>query len=150
LLQLRPYKRKPERSFFCCIVALRWVPGKGNSWQTVDNPGSPASAAFLFGEASGVRPFSALNLQVMVMNMNDNGSDKEPEWMNPANDRKTAYTDEEIDTVVEDFLRGLGEQEWLSMTSEYGEEKTREKIRAAIVKMDERNLANITTEGQVH
>jgi hypothetical protein len=86
----------------------------------------------------------------MVMTMNDNGSDKEPEWVNPGNDRKTPYTDDEIDTFVEDFIRGLDEQEWLSMTSEYGEEKARRKIRAAIVKLDERNLANITPEGQVN
>ena len=80
----------------------------------------------------------------MVMNMDDNGCDKEHDWMNPANDRKTPYTDEEIDTFVEDFIRGLDEQEWLSMTAEYGEDKARKKIRAAIVKLDERNLANIT------
>ena len=86
----------------------------------------------------------------MVMNMSDNGCDKEPDWMNPANDRKTPYTDEEIDTFVEDFIRGLDEHEWLSMTSEFGEEKAREKIRAAIVKMDKRNLANMTPEGPVN
>ena len=51
----------------------------------------------------------------MVMNMDDNGCDKEPDWMNPANDRKTPYTDEEIDTFVENFIRGLDEHEWLSM-----------------------------------
>jgi len=84
------------------------------------------------------------------MNMNDNGSDNKPDWMNPANDRKTPYTDEEIDTFVEDFILGLDKQEWLSMTSEHGEEKAREKIRAAFVKMDVRNLVNITPEGSVN
>ena len=56
------------------------------------------------------------------MNTNDNGPDKKPDWVNPANDRKTPYTEEEIDTFVEDFILGLDEQEWLSMTSERGEE----------------------------
>jgi hypothetical protein len=84
------------------------------------------------------------------MNMNDNGSDKKPDWMNSANDRKTPYTDEEIDTFVEDFILGLDEQEWLSMTSEHGEENARKKIRAAFLKMDERNLVNITPEGSVN
>jgi len=95
-------------------------------------------------------PFAVLNPEVIAMNMNDNGSDKKPDWMNSANDRKTPYTDEEIDTFVEDFILGLAEQEWLSMTSEHGEEKAREKIRAAFVKMDVRNLVNITTEGSVN
>ena len=48
------------------------------------------------------------------MNMNDNGSDKKSDWMNPANDRKTPYTDEEIDTFVEDYIPGLDEQDVLS------------------------------------
>ena len=84
------------------------------------------------------------------MNMNDNGSDNKPDWMNPANDRKTPYTDEEIDTFVDDFILGLEDQEWLSMKSEYGEKKAKETIRAAIVKMDERNLVNITPKGSVN
>ena len=84
------------------------------------------------------------------MNMNGNGSDKKPDWMNPANDRKTPYTDEEIDTFVEDFILGLDNQEWLSMKSEYGEKKAKEKIRAAIVKMDERNLLNLIPKGSVN
>ena len=82
--------------------------------------------------------------------MKNDDVDNEPDWMNPANDRKTPYTDEEIDTFVEDFILGLDEQEWLSMTSEHGEENAREKIRAAFLKMDERNLVNITTEGSVN
>ena len=94
--------------------------------------------------------FAVLIPEVIAMNMNDNGSDKKPDWMNPANDRKTPYTDEEIDTFVEDFILGLDEQEWLSMTSEHGEEKAREKIRAAFVKKDVRNLVNITPEGSVN
>ena len=84
------------------------------------------------------------------MNKNDNGSDEKPDWINPANDRKTPYTEEEIDTFVEDFILGLDEQEWLSITSDHGEEKTREKIRSAFVNMDENNLVNITTKGSIN
>ena len=84
------------------------------------------------------------------MNKDDNGSDKKPDWMNPANDRKTPYTEEEIDTFVEDFILGLDDQEWLSMTSQYGEQKTREIIRAAFVKRDENNLANMTPKGSIN
>ena len=85
-----------------------------------------------------------------MMNKTDDGSDKEPDWLNPANDRKTPYTEEEIDTFVEDFILGLDDQEWLSMESEYGEKKAREIIRAAIAKMDERNLVNLTPKGSVN
>ena len=84
------------------------------------------------------------------MNKNDNGSDKKPDWMNPANDIKTPYTEEEIDAFVEDFILGLDDHEWLSMTSQYGEQKTREIIRTAFVKRDENNLANMTPKGSIN
>ena len=82
--------------------------------------------------------------------MNDNGSDEKPDWVNPANDRKTPYTETEIDTFVEDFILGLDEQEWLSITAEYGEEKARERIRTAFINMEENNLVNISPKGSVN
>jgi hypothetical protein len=93
---------------------------------------------------------AALNPEVVVMNHNDNGSYNKPDWMNPANDRKTPYTEEEIDTFVEDFILGLDKQEWLSITAEHGEKKAREKIRTAFVNMDENSLVNITPKGSVN
>ena len=84
------------------------------------------------------------------MNKNGNGPDKEPDWVNPANDRKTPYREEEIDTFVEDFIRGLDEQEWLSITAEYGEKKARQRIRTAFVNMDENNLVNMSPKGSVN
>jgi hypothetical protein len=93
---------------------------------------------------------AALKLVVVVMNETDDGSAKEPDWMNPANDRKTPYTEEEINAFIDDFILGLEDQEWLSMKSEYGEKKAKEIIRAAIVKMDERNLVNLIPKGSVN
>jgi len=84
------------------------------------------------------------------MNKNDNGSDEEPDWINPANDRKTPFTEEEIDTFVEDFILDLDEQEWLSITAEHGEDKARELIKTAFVTMDENNLVNMPPKGSVN
>ena len=84
------------------------------------------------------------------MSKTDNGSDNEPDWINPANDRKTPYTEEEIDAFVEDYILGLDDHEWLSMSSQYGEQKTREIIRAAFVKRDVNNLANMTPKGSIN
>jgi len=84
------------------------------------------------------------------MNKNDNGSDEEPDWINPANDRKTPFTEEEIDTFLEDFILDLDEQEWLSITAELGEEKARELIKTAFVTMDENNLVNMPPKGSVN
>ena len=76
--------------------------------------------------------------------------DKEPYWMNPENDRKTPYTDEEIEEFVDGFIVGLDDLEWSASRAEFGEEKAREKIRAGIVRMDERNLINMTPLGPIN
>ena len=77
-------------------------------------------------------------------------SEGDPDFMNPANDRKTPYTDEEIEIFVEGFIIGLDDDEWDEMKIKYGEENARNKIRTGIVKMDERNLINITPDGPKH
>ena len=87
---------------------------------------------------------------VVIMRKTNKASDTEPDWMNPANDRKTPFTEEELDTFVEGFILGLDDQEWLSMKSQYGEQKAREIIRAAIGKRDENNLANLEPKGSVN
>lgn len=85
-----------------------------------------------------------------MMSKANKASDNEPDWMDPANDRKTPFTEEELDTFVEGFILGLGDQDWLSMKSQHGEQKAREIIRAAIGKGDENNLANMTPQGSVN
>ena len=78
------------------------------------------------------------------------GRGKEPNWVNPANDRVTSYTDEEIDRFVDDFILGLDDEEWIAMKSEFGERETKKRLRAGFTKMDENNLVNITPKGPVH
>ena len=84
------------------------------------------------------------------MSEKNKDDDWEPDWMNPANDRKSPYTDEEIEMFVEGFIIGLDKKEWATMKSEHGEEGARAKIRAGIIRMDERNLLNIKPEGPIH
>jgi hypothetical protein len=80
----------------------------------------------------------------------DKSTNKEPDWLDPANDRKTPYTDEEIEILVDGFIRGLDDQEWLSMKAELGEKQAREKIRSAFVRMDENRPKPFITKGTVH
>lgn len=80
----------------------------------------------------------------------ENITDKEPDWMNSANDRKTPYTEAELDVFVEGFILGLDDYEWTAMKSEFGEAKAKERIKAGIIKMDENNLVNLTPKGQTH
>ena len=85
------------------------------------------------------------------MSKRDKSDSEEPAWLNPANDRHTPYTDEEIERLVEDFILGLDEQEWLSLKTELGgEADARARIRSGFVKMDAHNLINSTPKGPVH
>jgi hypothetical protein len=87
---------------------------------------------------------------VVEMIKKGENKDWEPDWMNPANDRKTPYTDEEIELFVDGFILGLDDHEWLALKEELGEAKARQKIMAGIIHMDENNLINITPDGAVH
>jgi hypothetical protein len=49
------------------------------------------------------------------MSKKDEDKGREPDWMNPANDRKAPYTDEEIESFVDGFILGLDDNEWLAM-----------------------------------
>ena len=81
----------------------------------------------------------------------DSDDDFEPEWLNPANDRKTPYTEKEIDIFVEGFITGLDHHEWMAYKEKYGgEEKVRQIIRAGIISRDERNLINLTPKDTKH
>ena len=84
--------------------------------------------------------------------MVENGGNKGnfPDWMNPINDRKSPYTKKELDVLVEGFILDLDDQERLAMTSKFGAEEARERIRAGIIKMDANNLINITPSGMVN
>ena len=74
----------------------------------------------------------------------------EPKWMNPENDRKTPYTDEELDEFVEGFIQGLDNDEWSALKLKFGEGEARKNIRAGFIKRDERNLINVEPKEGAH
>jgi len=73
----------------------------------------------------------------------------EPYWMNPANDRKTPYTEEELELFVDGFIEGFGD-EWEYLKFKVGESIARKKIKDGFITKDENNLHNIEPDGQVH
>ena len=74
----------------------------------------------------------------------------EPDWINPAKDRQTPYTEEEIEMFVEGFILRLDHAEWEDLKSKYGEHAAREIIKSGIISLDKRNLINTKTDGEVH
>lgn len=77
--------------------------------------------------------------------------DWEPDWMNPENDRKTPYTEEELDEFVEGFVSSMSDVEKVkNMIEQDGIEKVKEILKEYFRKQDERNLINMTVKGSVH
>ena len=72
-----------------------------------------------------------------------------PDWVNPANDRKTPYTDEELELFVDGFIESFGE-EWEDLQSKFGALTARRRIKDGFIAKDENNLINIEPDDQVH
>ena len=84
-------------------------------------------------------------------NIDEHPDDWEPPWMNPANDRKTPYSEEELEQFAEGFISSMSDiAEVKSMIERKGEEKVKEILKEGFRKQDERNLINIDVEGSVH
>lgn len=73
----------------------------------------------------------------------------EPDWMPPANDLKTPYTDKELELFVDGFIEGF-EDEWQDLKFKLGETMARQKIKDGFIAKDERNLLNIEPDGEMH
>ena len=76
--------------------------------------------------------------------------DWEPPWMNPANDRKTPYTEEELKQFAEGFIESMGDTEALQkLIEKEGVEKAKEIVKESFRRQDERNLITIDIKGPV-
>ncbi|MDA9982800.1 hypothetical protein N9H39_08725 [Gammaproteobacteria bacterium] len=84
-------------------------------------------------------------------NLDENSDAWEPPWMNSSNDRKTPYTEEELEQFAEGFISSVGDTEKLKrMIEKEGKDKVMEVIKERFRTQDERNLVNIIIEGSVH
>ena len=84
-------------------------------------------------------------------NTDEHPDDWEPPWMNPANDRKTPYSEEVLEQFAEGFIARMSDiAEVKIMIERKGEEKVKEILKEGFRKQDERNLINIEIEGSVH
>ena len=82
---------------------------------------------------------------------NEYPDDWEPPWLNPANDRQTPYTEEELELFAEGFIASMSDVEKLkSMIEKEGMNKVKETVKEAFRKQDERNLVNISIKGSIH
>ena len=73
----------------------------------------------------------------------------DPDWVNPVNDRKTPYSDEELELFVDGFIESF-EDEWEDLKLKFGELTARQQIKNGFIATDENNLLNIEPDDEVH
>ncbi len=73
----------------------------------------------------------------------------EPDWINPSNDRRTPYTEDELELFVDGFIEGFVD-ELEDLKFKLGEPMARQKIKDGFIAKDEKNLHNIEPDGEVH
>ena len=75
----------------------------------------------------------------------------EPSWLDPRNDRKTPFSDAELDVLAEDFIARMEETKaWQDLVAEVGELKAREVLKQRLAAQDANNLINWQLHGPLH
>lgn len=99
--------------------------------------------------------FDPFNSRVIMKkkqkNIEQRADDWEPEWMNPANDRKTPYTEEELKMFAENFAENMSDtQAYKDLLSEVGEENTIKVLKEQFREQDESSPMSKLHKGVKH
>jgi hypothetical protein len=75
----------------------------------------------------------------------------EPSWLDPRNDRKTPFTDAELDVLADDFIARMADtQAWQDLVAEVGEQQAREVVKQRLAAQDANSLINWQPDGPLH
>ena len=75
----------------------------------------------------------------------------EPDWLDPVNDRKTPYTDAELDMLAADFIAmNRGTTAWRNLVAEVGEQEAAAVVKQRLAARDPRSLINWEPVGAKH
>ncbi len=75
----------------------------------------------------------------------------EPDWLSPANDRKTPYTDAELDRFAMDFIAmNRDVPVWRNLIAKVGEQEAIAVARQRLAARDPRSLLILTPVGRVN
>ena len=79
------------------------------------------------------------------------GTSSEPSWLDPRNDRKTPFTDAELDVLADDFIARMADtQIWQNLVTEVGEQQAREVVKMRLAAQDANSLLNWQPDGSLH
>jgi hypothetical protein len=75
----------------------------------------------------------------------------EPDWLDPANDRKTPYTEAELNTLAADFIAmNRDVPAWRSLIAEVGEQEATAIAKQRLAGRDPLSLINWESAGAKH
>ncbi len=74
-----------------------------------------------------------------------------PSWLDTRNDRKTPFTDAELDALADDFIAAMADVPgWQALVAEVGEQQAREVAKQRLAAQDANSLLNWQPEGPLH
>jgi hypothetical protein len=75
----------------------------------------------------------------------------EPDWLNPANDRKTPFTDAELDRLASDFLAmNRDVAVWKALIARVGELEALAVVKQRLAARDSNSLIHWRPSGSMH
>ncbi len=75
----------------------------------------------------------------------------EPDWLDPRNDRKTPYSDAELEMLAEDFIARMADtQAWQDLVADVGEPQARQVLKERLAAQDANSLIHWRPDGPSH
>ena len=75
----------------------------------------------------------------------------EPAWLDPRNDRKTPYTDAELNTLTDDHIAMMADTAaWRNLVAEVGMQRAKDIVRQRLAGRDPNSLINWQADGPMH
>ena len=74
-----------------------------------------------------------------------------PAWLDPSNDRKTRYSDAELDRLTDDQIAMLADTPaWRKLVADVGSQRAREIVNLRLASRDPNSLVNWQPNGSGH
>lgn len=78
-------------------------------------------------------------------------TDAVPSWLDPRNDRKTPFSNAELQLLAEDFIASMADtQAWQDLVAEVGDPQAREVLKQRLAARDANSLINWQPDGPLH
>jgi hypothetical protein len=75
----------------------------------------------------------------------------EPSWLDPRNDRKTPFTNAELDVLADDFIARMADTPaWQHLVAQVGEQQAKEVVKQRLAAQDANSLINWQPDGPLH